>query len=647
MDLRSLLRRFGGAPGAGGGPAGGPAGETERAARSAWRDLPPISRVVRSAPLVARSVDFRHEVSDHLAAPLVLAPLGHEVHRDAPAGVAGGIATVSHAPGHGTEHGALSASVRRRGQSIDRRPAHEPARLASTAVARSADAETPSSAEAVADDVPDAPIVARSVSVTAPAAPRRTMTAVTGTTPLPPPGRIGRAQIAGTAPAVSVPVAPQANESTPVSPIVSMAADAPRAVGASSPPARTESGPRPAGQTRRIRIGAPLDGRSSEFRLVGRSATPDEPAIERTEDPTESLSVRGPIDRGSASSAPGDGEEVSPGPTAEAGSGTSVVARSVDHTAPETAASPSAPAEPPVPAQLSPAPPPSAVRPLVGGLKTIHVDRAPAALPPSPAVVQTESPGGPVSAARPSLGAIVAGLAAGSPVGSDPGGSPAAGPSSAFPLPPTVARDATSWSAAPTTVGDEPGPPTIARSISAPPVGVAASSWQPQVRRVVATTPARIGATRTGAAGSSPAPGPASHLAATATVAQRQPAQRSAESTAEATPTAATAWTGDGAPDANPEPDAAGQPVQRSFDDAAEPSDSAPAVTLAPMVSRQADDAGGGGGTAGGGGATPGAGSEKELDELARKLFPRLQIRLRSELLVDRERIGSLVDFGR
>jgi hypothetical protein len=38
--------------------------------------------------------------------------------------------------------------------------------------------------------------------------------------------------------------------------------------------------------------------------------------------------------------------------------------------------------------------------------------------------------------------------------------------------------------------------------------------------------------------------------------------------------------------------------------------------------------------------------SDKELDELARKLFPRLQNRLRTELLVDRERIGALVDFS-
>src|SRR5262245_50797379 len=115
MDLRSLLRRFGGAPGtATRGPATAAALD-ERPARPAWRDLPPIARSVRPAPLVARTADFGHEVSDHLAAPLALAPLGHEVHRDAPAGVAGGIATASHALGHGAERAALSASVRQPG----------------------------------------------------------------------------------------------------------------------------------------------------------------------------------------------------------------------------------------------------------------------------------------------------------------------------------------------------------------------------------------------------------------------------------------------------------------------------------------------------------------------------------------------------
>jgi hypothetical protein len=40
----------------------------------------------------------------------------------------------------------------------------------------------------------------------------------------------------------------------------------------------------------------------------------------------------------------------------------------------------------------------------------------------------------------------------------------------------------------------------------------------------------------------------------------------------------------------------------------------------------------------------PGAQSEKELDELAHKLYGHLRARLRLELLVDRERAGLLTD---
>src|SRR6185369_13538243 len=69
---------------------------------------------------------------------------------------------------------------------------------------------------------------------------------------------------------------------------------------------------------------------------------------------------------------------------------------------------------------------------------------------------------------------------------------------------------------------------------------------------------------------------------------------------------------------------------------------SAAATASTPTVLRAAD-----GGEGGDGGAAATGQSEKELDELARKLFPRLQLRLRGELLIDRERIGALVDLGR
>jgi hypothetical protein len=38
-------------------------------------------------------------------------------------------------------------------------------------------------------------------------------------------------------------------------------------------------------------------------------------------------------------------------------------------------------------------------------------------------------------------------------------------------------------------------------------------------------------------------------------------------------------------------------------------------------------------------------GSEKDLDDLARRLYERIRLRLKRELLVDRERAGSLTDL--
>jgi hypothetical protein len=51
---------------------------------------------------------------------------------------------------------------------------------------------------------------------------------------------------------------------------------------------------------------------------------------------------------------------------------------------------------------------------------------------------------------------------------------------------------------------------------------------------------------------------------------------------------------------------------------------------------------------AGGGGGGAGAGtSETELDELAKRLYGRMRLQLRRELILDRERSGSLIDLPR
>jgi hypothetical protein len=47
----------------------------------------------------------------------------------------------------------------------------------------------------------------------------------------------------------------------------------------------------------------------------------------------------------------------------------------------------------------------------------------------------------------------------------------------------------------------------------------------------------------------------------------------------------------------------------------------------------------------GGGSAGPAPASDKELDDLARKLYGRIRVHLRSDLLVERERAGMLIDL--
>lgn len=89
--------------------------------------------------------------------------------------------------------------------------------------------------------------------------------------------------------------------------------------------------------------------------------------------------------------------------------------------------------------------------------------------------------------------------------------------------------------------------------------------------------------------------------------------------------------------------------------------ESAAAVASAPTVSIQRDleaaaapqtsgstsapAAGPAAGTAPSGGAPPHADQEQDMDELARKLYDRIRGRLKSELLVDRERAGLLTDL--
>jgi hypothetical protein len=82
--------------------------------------------------------------------------------------------------------------------------------------------------------------------------------------------------------------------------------------------------------------------------------------------------------------------------------------------------------------------------------------------------------------------------------------------------------------------------------------------------------------------------------------------------------------------------------VQRQPDLAATPFEStAPLAEAFPAVQRQ--EAGGAPASPPAGGAAGGH-SEKELDDLARQLYDRVRLHFRSELLIDRERAGMLVD---
>jgi hypothetical protein len=87
--------------------------------------------------------------------------------------------------------------------------------------------------------------------------------------------------------------------------------------------------------------------------------------------------------------------------------------------------------------------------------------------------------------------------------------------------------------------------------------------------------------------------------------------------------------------------------VQRASGEPSDGDTSGPALSPAgAMIQRAPSDSAGGTPEPGAGGstaATPAA-SERDLDELARRLYDRIRLRLSRELLVDRERAGALTD---
>ena len=256
---------------------------------------------------------------------------------------------------------------------------------------------------------------------------------------------------------------------------------------------------RPVGQTRRIRIGAPIEGHAAEFRLIGRGSVPSaEATVQRDAPDPGQLTVR-------RASGP-DPEPDSPHESgAESMTAAPVVARSADRSdeptepvSPSTGVARVVP-DLPVPVTFPPARPRPTVRPLVGRLSVGSSGSTTASEPPSqpsgtPAAgVQRE--------ARPPLDAILAGLGGGSAI------RPQAD------TPPIPRSESTSSPTVSTWIpGAQPGPtsadgetshppaaptPTVSRAVADIPEHSAGSartadpaSWQAPIRRVAAP-PAR------------------------------------------------------------------------------------------------------------------------------------------------------------
>jgi hypothetical protein len=688
MDLRSLLRRLGGSADplggtAGPSPAGGSASSSpsaaaapgpapvpvERPRRPAWRDAPPIQRSVAPAPLTARTVDFARDLTAHQPAPLALEPLGHEVHADAPSGRVSGLATIRPASTHAAEHGPLQASVRAGGvvpeAMVEPAP---PARLAGRPLGSGGGAGAEPSAASSAPAGRSAPArPAEPTTRPAPAVSRstgegRSLIRAADARVEPPAGVIGRAQRAGTpAPSAAVtaapaPVAATVQSSSLVLPVPTTPPASPSSTPAPSLTSHVAlDAPRAAGTGRRIRIGAPIDGSAAEFRMIGR-----QPAADHAEAPPAPAAfadraVRPPSEPGLHHPAP-------EAPALQATSRRTTVQRLEDDKPDGPGASEMPTSVPilaasgaPIPVALRPAAPRPVERPLVGGLR--------AGAGRGTADARTEAPAqrsgtgtGASPAARtstqPSVADIVASLAAG---GSMAAGAPSADrearPSRLERGPdPTIVPAARP---APLAIaGGWPEPVAIAatgashaapvRSASADP-----TSWQPPIRRV-ATRPGRTPG-GLAATGSTAPDRPSAAAGATVQRASASPTAGGSHPTARtatSAPTALEVLLGAGSAEAADDGAAPPSSSPGDLDDglnASAPASAGPILQASAAATSGGSSLHAAGATEGAAGGT----SDKELDELARKLFPRLQNRLRSELLVDRERIGALVDFSR
>ncbi len=571
--------------------------------RDAWRSLPAVQRTVGEPPVVAPAAPFADALATRQAPDLALAPLGHEVSSLAGPGLVIGVAT----PAGATNSGRIELPLQRRAEVAE--VAGRPEAVAWSSFPDPVQAqigERPASSSGAAPSL--APVVVQRL---AGSALLLTSSAVVGVGASPPgrldlrPAGSGARLPAGEMPivqrATSTPDVPPLGRSTLIQATVGPANE--QAAAAAALPTRRPT----LGEARRLGLGAPL--RVADGMHVQRLAEPghDRTApgpvlVDRVAAHLGGLPAGGQVELG-------DDEPIS----AEA-SGVSGQA-----------------------VRAGPSPELAVVQPL-------SIQRLPTVLPAMPSRVIAGAP--PIDGPRPNAPGF-----RGGPAGA--GGSGRRSPTSAPGAPVAASRLAASWpdelpAHLPASV--DPSGATV-RFTSTSPIGgapIRATSGGSLVRTAAkagiaaaeSATPAQGGPPGPVVARSIDGPGDPSttsrsgleaqlaglgvtvHHAAAGPLVQRLPT--SAGSAAEPAPAA----TGD-------------HPAVISIQRAGElpelqvPGGGAPMSGAAPVAADAGIPAAG---------AAP-ADRERELDDLARRLYGRIRSRLASELLVDRERAGMITDL--
>jgi hypothetical protein len=653
MDLGSLVRRL--VPG-GRSPRAGPGAAATPITAGEWRSLPPIRTAAGPAPLVAPNAPFKAELATARRAPIALATLGHERRLEAPAGLSTGIAT----PVQRSPAAPVPASVRRptgaNGRSIEH-----------AAVAMEwpdAGVREPGSEDKVAapsdDGLAATPVIARAIdapSLLAAPSPGLRPAGLVGAAAAAQPVAVMQAR--PVAASQALPVARWAAAPDADAPVLGAAGTGATPGGSGGTPPAPLVGTASPIVARRTRLGAPLASAGPLGTAPGRPGAISRTAADpRPGDPAMPPAVDAPGPKPAANT---DAAAALPGSAPAP-----VVARASD------ALPGPGPVVPWRPAMPDRAP----VSPLVGGLRPVLDLGSPTviAMPgaPEPPAGRAEDAGGPVAA-----------LAALARV--DPSGGPAPGPSPSGAGFDAGGRPASrSGTAQPRGRGGYPATlaPVVARDLAdeGTPFAVAGSrlTWsnpwiEPEAPASagVAGTPVTAVAGPAGMGWSTPTSRPASSPGGQASRAAGIPSQPGGfalrprglrvgpaiqrhASDQHPAPTSSSVGTTalDGGHAASSAPiDWTGGPmvpvVARTATADATPFDLAPVqrVDEAPAAAREG--ASGAGAAAPGDGGAPGSpAAEKDLDDLARRLYDRIGLRLRHELLVERERSGALVDRG-